>query len=39
MTEQSRPARPPRPQHVMEVLSRIQLGPSLVRLELGGDGF
>ena len=23
----------------MEVLSRIQLGPSLVRLELGGDGF
>ena len=39
MTERSRPARPPRPQHVMEVLSRIQLGPSLVRLELGGDGF
>ena len=39
MTEQTRPARPPRPQHVMEVLSRIQLGPSLVRLELGGDGF
>ena len=39
MTEQSRPARPPRPQHVMEVLSRIQLGPSLVPLELGGDGF
>ena len=39
MTEQSRPARPPRPQHVMEVLSRTELGPSLVRLELGGDGF
>ena len=39
MTEQSRPARPPRPQHVMEVVSRTELGPSLVRLELGGDGF
>lgn len=39
MTEQSRPARPPRPQHVMEVLSRTELGPSLVRLELGGEGF
>ena len=39
MTEQSRPARPPRPQHVMKVLSRTELGPSLVRLELGGEGF
>lgn len=39
MTEQTRPARPPRPQHVMEVLSRTELGPSLVRLELGGEGF
>ncbi|HJA39379.1 MAG TPA: siderophore-interacting protein [Candidatus Brevibacterium intestinigallinarum] len=41
MTEQkqTRPARPPRPQHVMDVVRRTQLTPSLVRLELGGPGF
>ncbi|WP_029088724.1 siderophore-interacting protein [Brevibacterium album] len=33
------PARPPRPQHVMEVVSRERISPSLVRLVVGGDGF
>lgn len=36
---QPRAARPPRPQHVMEVQSRTRLTPSLVRLVLGGPGF
>ncbi|GAA4506553.1 siderophore-interacting protein [Brevibacterium yomogidense] len=31
--------RPPRPQHVMEVVERSQLSPSLVRLVVGGPGF
>lgn len=31
--------RPQRPQHVMEVLERSQLSPSLVRLIVGGPGF
>ncbi|WP_344335038.1 siderophore-interacting protein [Brevibacterium salitolerans] len=33
------PQRPPRPQHVMEVVSRERISPSLVRLVVGGEGF
>ncbi len=33
-----RPARPPRPQIVLEVLERIQLSPHLVRIVAGGPG-
>lgn len=33
-----RPARPPRPQIVLEVLDRIQLSPHLVRIVAGGPG-
>lgn len=31
--------RPPRPQHVLEVLSTERLTPRMVRLRLGGEGF
>ena len=34
-----RPARPPRPQVVLEVVRSVRLGPHLVRLTLGGPGF
>lgn len=38
MTDTARPARPPRPQHVLEVLGSERIAPSLVRVRLGGPG-
>lgn len=36
---EQRPPRPPRPQHVLEVLGSERIAPSLVRVRLGGPGF
>ncbi|HET8867865.1 MAG TPA: siderophore-interacting protein [Agrococcus sp.] len=38
MTTPGRPTRPPRPQHVLEVLSSERIAPSMVRVRLGGPG-
>lgn len=39
MSNPVRAPRPPRPQHVLEVLSSERIAPSLVRVWLGGPGF
>ncbi len=39
MSIAERPARPSRPQHVLEVLGTERIAPSLVRVRLGGGGF
>ena len=38
MTTPGRLTRPPRPQHVLEVLSSERIAPSMVRVRLGGPG-
>lgn len=38
MSTADRPNRPPRPQHVLEVLGTERIAPSLVRVRLGGPG-
>lgn len=38
MSTPDRPIRPPRPQHVLEVLGSERIAPSLVRVRLGGPG-
>ena len=39
MSNPARAPRPPRPQHVLEVLRTERIAPSLVRVHLGGAGF
>ncbi|MFJ6113615.1 siderophore-interacting protein [Agrococcus sediminis] len=39
MSIPGRPPRPKRPQHVMEVIRTERIGPSLVRVWIGGSGF
>lgn len=39
MSIPGRPTRPPRPQHVMEVLRSERIAPSLVRVWIGGPGY
>ncbi|WP_413319565.1 siderophore-interacting protein [Agrococcus sp. 1P02AA] len=39
MATDPRPQRPPRPQHVLEVLASERIAPSMVRVRLGGPGF
>ena len=36
---EGKPARPPKPQTVLQVVRRERISPSLVRLTLGGEGF
>lgn len=39
MSTADQASRPPRPQHVMEVLGSERVAPSIVRLRIGGEGF